>query len=264
MSLFLFFKKQQSIIDDLLRIYKLIILYVFWVGLWLLFTRKIPSWNGPEIVEFIIRGGNSIFYYLFTLVFLTIIASLVRKWTIRGTWLLLFCFIVLINITFPILNMLDPRYMKLVAFWNPLLFLPTIFAAKLMVHYQKIIKTNKMVIFMIGIIYLLISTIEWGSFIHPNHKLILATEFPSYARASPLVGAIMLLSLSFYLKDRPSRPITLLSSVSLGLYCVHPFLLETLDFIRNLHGEPAFFFTISFLSILLTIGLKQILKERLI
>ncbi len=264
MSLVLFFKKDQSVRDDLLRIYKLFFLYLFWVGLWLLDTKKMPNWDAQGVLIFIIRGGNSIFYYLFTLIFLMSVATLIRKWSINVTWFLLLLTVLCINTAFPILNMLDPRNKLLVAFWNPLLFLSIVFAAKLMVHYESTIKLNKAFIIFISILYILISMTEWATLIHPNHKLLLATEFPSYARVSPMIGAVLLLSISYYIKDKPAHLVMLLSSVSLGLYCVHPFLLDKLSFIGKSYGFPLFFLTISILSILITFGLKKILKQRLI
>lgn len=264
MSLFLLFKKQRSSQNDLFKIYKLLILYVFWVGLWLLFTKKVPSWDFFGVSVFIIRGGNSIFYFLFTLVFLTSVASLIRKFSHNATWFFLLLSLLLINISFPIINMLEPRYKNLVAYWNPLLFLSIVFAAKLMVHYESNIRLNKKFILIIFVVYFFISIIEWTTLMHPNHKLILATEFPSYARVSPLIGAVLLLSISFFIKCKPATPVIILSSLSLGLYCVHPFLLVKLGFLKSAYGSSVFFVTVSLVSILLTIGLKRILTERLI
>jgi len=79
-SLFLFFKKKQtSKKEDIARIYKLFVLYVFWMSLWVLIKKPPHPSDISHAVMFMVRGGNSIFYYFFTLIILTAISIFVKK-----------------------------------------------------------------------------------------------------------------------------------------------------------------------------------------
>lgn len=263
-SLFLFFRKTQTSTKyDVQRIYELSVLFVFWSGIWILINHTYPERNPADIIIFIVRGGSSIFYFFFSLVFLTVLASFTKNISVRLTWIFL-GFSSFMTILFPVLNIYDPAYKYLVAYWNPLLFVPCVFAAKLIAFHEDRLKFRNKTLVIILILYILISVIEWLTLMHPNHELVLATEMPSYARFSIIVGASLLVITSLQITRKPSRIITIMSSAALGVYCVHPFLLSRFVFVKSAGGTVGYFLVVTVASLSITLILKKLFCVRLI
>lgn len=265
-SLFLFYKKQSTLVKDGRRVYQILILYAFWSAAWVLFRDTRPKSGLSEILVFIISGGESVFWFFFSLAFVTLVAALTRKLSTQLTWIAL-CTSTLMIALFPILNMQDANYRYLVAFWNPLLFVPCVFAAKLFVRYEDAFKSRKYIQPALLVIFIGLCILEWLTLIHPNHELVQAIQIPYYARPSVLVGAFILFISALRVRARPPAVIKFLSSVSLGLYCMHPFLISlTSEIGRRAVGIEAiaYFLCITAASLAATYLFKSILRERLI
>lgn len=265
-SLFLFYKKSGTPSQDRRRIYQLIILYIFWTSLWILFKDTRPRDGIDQVLIFIMRGGKSIFWFFFSLTFTTALAALTRKLPLRLTWMAL-CVSLLAITIFPILNMYEPAYRYLVAFWNPLSFVPYVFAAKLFVYYENTIKSHRRIQLILLVAFVALCSIEWLTLIHPNHRLVQFVEIPIYSRVSVAVGASLLFIASLQIHRQPPKVVKVLSSASLGLYCIHPFLVALTPTIRDeavgLYAI-AYFLLIAAASLATTYLLKQVLQARLI
>lgn len=265
-SLFLFYKKNGTLLKDGRRIYQLVILYVFWTSIWILFKDTRPRDGIYETLIFLMRGGKSIFWFFFSLTFTTALAAVTRKLSPRLTWIAL-CISLFVIALFPILNMADPAYQYLVAFWNPLGFIPYVFAARLFVYYENIAKSHRSIQLILLVTFIALCCIEWLTLIHPNHRLVQFVEMPIYSRVSVAIGASLLFIAALKIQSSPPRFIQLLSASSLGLYCTHPFLVALTSGIKTeVVGLQAitYFLAITAASLALTYILKQVFQARLI
>ncbi len=264
-SLFLLYKKDEALSKSGRRIYHFFILYVFWTSAWILFKDTRPGDGLADIVIYILRGGKSIFWFFFSLVFVTALAAFTKKLSTQLTWIALCASIVMVAL-FPILNMQNPGYRYLVAFWNPLLFIPYVFGAKLFVHYEETLKSAKHIPTLLLIAFVALCSVEWATLVHPNHELVQVVQLPLYARVSVVIGAFALFIAFLQVKGQPPRVIKVLSSASLGMYCVHPFLIELTKAIRNEStglNAVIYFLAIATASLIMTYFLKQIFQARL-
>lgn len=262
-SLFLIFERKSQLSRELTRSYHLFLLYAFWAGLWILYSGSRPTLSITGLLIFLITGGQSIFYFLFSLACLSLIAIAIRKLPIHWSWICLGISLFFQGL-WPILNMHHTHFKYLVAHWNPILFIPCVFVAKLLSDYKPVILEKRGLSLIILFLAIISAMVEWRTLIHPNHAIILATIFPSYARISPILSAACIVMVALAIRKKPNRLILSLSSMSLGLYCVHPFLESSLSKITGDDGVGHFFLLASVLSLVGTLALKQIFKARLI
>ena len=265
-SLFLFYKKDESLLKSGRRIYHLLVLYVFWTGTWILFKDTRPDDGILGIILYIMRGGKSIFWFFLSLTIATVLAALTRKLSTKLAWIALALSTLAVAL-FPLLNIYDPTYRYLVAFWNPLQFIPYVFAAKLFVHYENVLSSGKRIQFMLLMLFVVLCCVEWATLVHPNHQLVQIVQIPLYTRVSVVAGASLFFVAALQIKRPPPSFIKALSSASLGMYCVHPFLISLTLTIRNeVTGIAAiaYFLAIAIASLMLTYGLREVLRQRLV
>lgn len=252
--------------DYIRKIEGLLYLYLFWVGILVISMGLKPSLSIAGITGFIIRGGNSLFYFFFTLIFITIISFFFDKINRYLFYFLFFCSILSLWL-YPILNIVSEKFKYLVAYWNPLLFLPYAFIGKI---FSENIKENqdkdrvsKSTIVLLLLTFVISAVFEWAYLPNENHKLVLSSIMPSYARLSPAIGAVLLLIFAFKINKPAPVFIKILSDASLGVYCVHIFVLRYLNPILPSWPPGKFFATLLF-SLFLTFILRRILSARLI
>lgn len=217
------------------RIEKLIYLYLFWVGVVLLFYgaagyfSNIWPKNFGDAVLFIVSGGYSAFYFFFSLIFLTLLSLYAIRLPVFVLWVLLTATGLFLG-AFPVIVNLCSEYDYLIAFWSPLNFPVYAFAAALVWKYKmngldlsargfNVCIIVSLVVFVLGAI------LEWKYLIGVHSFKYDGSALPSLTRISVVAGAVSLFLLSFRIKHKPNRIIRLLSDYSLGIYCLHPFLI---------------------------------------
>ena len=217
-SLFLFIKKKRSTLaGNLKRLKPVLALYIFWVALWILIRRQTPEPGFIRFILFLVRGGYSVFYFFFTLLCLQLLACLLMNLNPRINWVLLVLSL-LANYIYPRLNMVHPCFRILVAYYNPLSFLPCLFAAQLLVYYEnKIHQYFSLLLVVLGVLFLAATALEWLTLVHPHHLQILIAPFPTNARPSPAIGTVLLFIIALNVKQAVPRPIKIISNFSLGL-----------------------------------------------
>ncbi|MBW1719044.1 MAG: acyltransferase [Deltaproteobacteria bacterium] len=234
-SLFLFFQKiviNRSYFKK--RITRLLLLYLFWVGLWLLlygcltnFSNIFPS-SFKDILISIISGWSSLYYFFFSLILLTCIACAIIRLPDYLLWLLLVICSSLLW-CFPLIVKIYGEYHFLVAYWNPFNFLPYLFIAALFLTYFKkgylkpSSKYFKLLIVCLFFVFITTAIFEWHWIRDINYFKYNAMVIPPYTRISVVVGATLLFCLSFFIKGPSGSGIKFLSNYSLGLYCLHGF-----------------------------------------
>lgn len=243
-SLYLFYEKRNrdSGYFNKKRLPRLLILYGFWVPIAIagkVFLGEIELIKiGSSLTYFIwvvITGGDTLFYFLFSLLFLSFLAD--KKIQIKErlqlkekTWikveyisLILSCILLVILSIAAIIS----QRTFFVAYNNPLNFLPYVFSAYLIWDRGQKTQGNEIgeniraiAAVILGILFFAI--LEWQFLHHP--EIFLTDELPQYARTSLVLASSLITYLFVFLKLKPIPLIKFLSFCSLGIYCIHKFL----------------------------------------
>jgi hypothetical protein len=221
-------------LDFRCRMERLAYMYVFWTGIYVVLCRlefpMVAIWPnmGINFFKFLLSGGSSVFYFLFSLILLTGVCQVSIRLPMIGQKILAVFFLLLLWICPVIVRQYDAWHI-LIAFWNPLNFVVYVFISTLVYHYvgknPDVIHASayrKTVIFLF-ILFVLSAACEWIWFQGINNFVYDGYAFPSYTRISVAVGATFFFLLSFSIERPPGFIIRLLSNYSLGLYCLHVF-----------------------------------------
>lgn len=297
-SLFLFYVKSKrgSFIKLFTkRIYKLIYLYMFWVTSLVLFKvffkegsaeiLKLGSLSVRGWIEFIVSGGSSPFYFLFSLIFVTVaaatlvlvlkrLASFSMKIIISYGLLFICCISIflfsLINSTATNINSSEANSLLVVISnifnwnYNPLNFLPYVCTAAIVAEEfdrgklegnSPVLKLKLWVLFCL---FLMFTLAEW----------LLLENLISYARLSLVFGSWLLLYLALLSTVTVPYLIRFFSEYSLGIYALHLFLTHVflannahfLSILSNL--APGLDIVVEFLLVLsVTVAITFIFKK---
>lgn len=261
------------------RLQRLLILYIFWIGIFLVMTNGQSlasiSLNKPlSILIFMVSGGNSFYYFLFSLIVLTLITYFAMKLSRFVLLILLECSIFAICIILIFVKMSN-SYHWLVVYWNPINFLPCVFIALLVV---KNVNTEffsfknlyfKILILSLIVLFLIASYIELRLLPHRVFYSSIYCLIPVYTRVSVIIGSSILFLLSLTIKKPPHRWIRILSNYSLGLYCIHVFAIMAFDKIFGIFPMSSIDTIVKFtfvfgMSLLIVSFLKYALERKVI
>lgn len=249
-SLFLFYSKSEKVGSEYFltkRLPKLIYLYSFWLGLFLLFdvlfkgdvgVVKGGAWSLQKFLEILVSGGRSPFYFFFSLIFTTALTEvfiiLIRKLnnpnlktTISYGLLFLSCTFVFLLGVIVTINSAGTSQIGLIPLisslgkwhYDPLNFLPYIFTTAITVQelhegkLKKLTSSLKLKLYCLLALFLMFTILEWS----------LLNELVHYARISIVFGSWLLIYLALLSTRQPSTSIKFLSACSLGIYALHPF-----------------------------------------
>lgn len=236
MSLFLFSLKVRSGNAYFLkRTEKLIYLYVFWL-------TAIVLWRGGsgqalqkndlrEFLVFSISGDHSLFYFFFSLIITTCVSFLTRRLPPALFWLLLAVSASLLWLM-PLYRFKTGLHASLVTVWNPANFLVYVFVAGLAARYhaspffQPSSRMFTAVVAFLALLFITSSIFEWQWMVNERNFAGNQCIIPPYTRLSVAAGSSFLFFLSFLVSRPPSALIKFLSDYSLGLYCIHVFIME--------------------------------------
>jgi len=248
-SLFLFYMKSekaglQYFIQK--RLPKLISLYLFWITTKIICDLLIKGESDAinmatasvrGLFEVIVSGGNSPFYFFFSLTFITVLAEILillfknlknPPTKIKVSYFLLFSSCALI-LSFSIISLIsnDPAYKEIVLLptlfnitqwnYNPLNFLPYLFTAIIAIQEYKAGKIQeltpqlKLKLYSLTALFLIFTLLEWT---------VLETLI-HYSRLSLVFGSWLLLYLALLPTHKPAAIVALISNCSLGIYGFH-------------------------------------------
>ena len=257
-SMFLFFSRNNGGTNNRKRIKHLLYLYIFWIALWVLDFQTFPEPSLKEIFLYLVQGAYSPFYFLFSLLLLTIIASFSRSLNKNKTILLTIASMLLV-FSFPIINIIDPQYGDLLKHWNPLQFIPCVFIGKLIADRQKSVEKKDgfpaQTVIALIVLYIMFAVGEWQFLYYGDHALPGYLIMPMYGRLSLMFGAAGLVILGTQIKRPAPKVVKFLSDSSLGIYATHIFILEHIK--SNLPENVILSF---FLTLFISIALTQIIR----
>ena len=232
-SCLLFALKVPTLTDLKNQLIKLFLLLTFWtiiLSIWsngiFAFIKSMPE-DASGFFYFIISANGTIYYFFVCLILSTVITFIAQKFSIRTNSIL---FIVATAFLF-ILPYLTKQMMlfRLSAYWNPLNFLPYPFAAILISRSIKDLHTNYLYLFL-GVLPLFIAGVllgffEWHFYTNSIFFPGQGYAIPAYTRTSIFFISIVILTLATYPKIPNNRVVKFMSKHSLGLYCLHPFVM---------------------------------------
>jgi len=249
-SLFLFyFNSEKSRLKYFLqkRLPKLISLYLFWLTSKIVWDVLITGESGAVrmatrslkgFLEMIVSGGNSPFYFFFSLIFITTLAEIfilvvgrlsnpldkarVYYYSLFGSCVLIFVFSIVGSNTAtdsPVKQVEFLSTLSSLAQWNynPLNFLPYIFTAAIVAQEFKEQNIRKMILqiqsklYFLATSFLAFTLLEW----------YVLEDLIQYSRISLVLGSWLLLYLAILSTRKPASIITFISNCSLGLYAFH-------------------------------------------
>lgn len=249
-SLFLFYLKNEKLGLQYFiqkRLSKLVSLYLFWVFVKVLcdlfinnenWVIKVATSSVRGLLEMIVSGGNSPFYFFFSLLFITILAKifillsskfkgLLGKTQINYFLLFISCILIFSFSIIGLITTNDPSDKQMtflsvfssIAQWNynPLNFLPYIFTAAIVVQELKEGKLRSITpqfrfkLYILAALFLIFTLLEWYGL-----KNLL-----QYSRLSLVFSSWLLLYLALLSTRKPAAIITFISNCSLGLYAFH-------------------------------------------
>lgn len=252
-SLFLFQLKSCRVVFRTFfqnRIAKLIYLYLFWLTSFVLFglffkggsagIAKLRSLSIGKWIEFIVSGGNSPFYFFFSLIFLTSLTALlvlvfkkVENFSARriSYWLLFISCIIIFASSIvdrisssiypnPQITSIVTKIANIVQWnYNPLNFLPYIFTTAIITQefergkFVKMTRLLKFELWILFFLFLIFTLLEWS----------LLDRLMHYSRLSLVFGSWLLLDLALLSTRRVPALVSFISEYSLGLYAFHLF-----------------------------------------
>ena len=245
-SLFLFYRKSEK--DDTYFINKRLPQLLSIYGIWMIigafgsafFTRGkyfLKIFDLTNLPMTLVRGTRDELYFIFSLIFLTTLASLYIKYFHPEEFLMQF-FYFLFSLTIPLACILASyltHEKSFTDFWNPINFIPYIFSASILTQLhqnwftnseQKVIKYAHKMKIAIGCLFSIYGLLSWLEWQFLNIPEIFGYTLPIYSRPSLVFGSSALIMLGFLITSKPPHIIKIISQESLGIYVMHVYFLH--------------------------------------
>ncbi len=226
-SILLFCMKQVTWESTLKRLLKLGYLYIFWVSAWIVHSKPVVKPGVLGLIEFILRGGGWLFYFIAVLILMTLltagIAALKGRWRQVGYAASLATFLATV-----LWVSHDYRWTQGQYYWVPTCFtLLPCFALWLAPRLESLIEDRaarwRLAVGLLacGVVAALV---EWH-FAAPANLIDESRKWvPKHARFSINFDAAMIVVLSLGIRCKPGRIVSFLAKNALGIYCLHGFI----------------------------------------
>lgn len=210
------------------RLQKLAFLYIFWVGAWVYYTRPVIEMNFLSLLEFFLRGGGWLFYFIAVLILMTVqtacIAVISRKWQI-----VVFCVSACVLFATEWYLTADYRWLDHYSYWLPLCFvlIPSfaVWIATQLPRWRDDKRARWRWALLLLVLSVVAGFIEWY-FSAPRELLDEYRRWmPKHARFSIQFAALALVILASGVGRQPGVLMRFLAKNSLGVYCLHGFVI---------------------------------------
>lgn len=229
MSMVLFCVKTPTWARAWNRIVKLSYLYGFWVGAWVIHSGLRPELSIYGILEFFARGGGWVLYTFFVLMFLTPMCCVAERLKKINVWIGPILAILVIVATFAYL-VDDLKWTRKMYYWVPTSFVLAPFIAVWLTPKIHDLRQSSKLRWKIACVFLVLAAIsaavEWQFSAAEQLHLYWRSYLPKHARPSVHLTAVAVIVLSLGVKTRAPKPILFFARNSLGVYCLHPFMLR--------------------------------------
>lgn len=214
-------------------------LYLFWVGTWMYYTKPEFVLDFRILSELFLRGGGWQFYFLAVIILMTCVNALLLS-SKKAVKVLTFTACVGIFLYFEIDTIATRSWAESPNYWNPCCFLLLPCFAVLVNQYKERVLHTHSVTIIIALILLAVAVaiVEWqfaipGEFLPSERRWL-----PRHARLSVHLTALVVVICAMKCKPKPRLIISFLARNSLGVYCLHGFILGgVLTFFQSLMGS---------------------------
>lgn len=200
-------------------------LAAFWISVWAL-TRGVGPVDAGAAPAYVLSGGRSVFYFLVELLQLTAVLELGLRAGLRHrprvTAALVLLGVALPLVRVPLADAL-PGEDVFLAYWSPLNFAVYPFVA-LAILQLGALRVRVVGMAAAAVAYVGLAVVEWGTLTGGAAYGVDGTVVPPYGRPSLVLAAGVITLALVRLRGTTPRPVRLASDLSLGVYCVHPFL----------------------------------------
>lgn len=204
----------------------LLYLYIFWVGLWMYYTKPAFVLDLKILFELFLRGGGWQFYFLAVIILMTCVNALLMNKS-KVIRVITFSASVFIFLYFEIVTISSRSWADTPNYWNPCCFLLLPCFAVLLNRYKEFILNKHCAAIIACLIALTISVaiVEWH-FAIPGELLPSDRRWlPRHARLSVHLTALAVVICAMKFNPKPRRFVSFLARNSLGVYCLHGFIL---------------------------------------
>lgn len=230
-SIFLFALKPVSVDALKKQLIRIFLLLSFWPVVFLLYQKgyhglgAIFSSSPIDFAYKLLRGGNTIFYF-FTSLMVCLVCAYLFLLAEHRIQLGIFTISVVTITALPYVT-ISTGQDNLSAYWNPLNFLPFTFGAVLLAeHKEKVLENRRIILLGSLALCLVFSIAEWNFLIDRVFFGGQGYAMPAYTRTSLLFGVIGVFIVALNPRIRANSVIRFMSTYSLALYCLHPFLMH--------------------------------------
>jgi fucose 4-O-acetylase-like acetyltransferase len=211
------------------RIAKLSYLYGFWVGAWVLYSGLRPEPTIYGVIEFLVRGGGWVLYTFFVLMLLTPLCCIAESLKKLNPWIGPFLASLVVLATFAYL-IDDLKWTRKYYYWVPTCFVLAPFIAVWLTPKIHLLRSSPKSRWTIASIFFLLAVIsaliEWQFAASEEFHLHWRCYLPKHARLSVHFTAVAIILLSLAVKTKAPKLVLFFARNSLGVYCLHPFLLR--------------------------------------
>lgn len=230
-SIYLYASKPVSITAFKKQFARILILLTFWPIAFILYKNgyrgllAIALGSPVDVVYTALRAGHTIYYYFSSLIICLFIAHLFLQLN-RNLQLSVFLISIVLLASLPLFTKMTDFY-PLSAYWSPLNFIPLSFAAALFAQNKNTILENKEIVLLLSVVLsVCFSIYEWKYSVGQISFSGQGYAIPGYTRVSLLFAVIAVFVIALSPRIKANRVIKYMARYSLGLYCLHPFLIS--------------------------------------
>lgn len=233
-SFFLFGQTKRSLTNLWVRVYRLFILYSFWVLAYWFVIRGGPGLsslltsftsNSVNAMVLLFSGAGTVYYFFISLLVITVLGyafhSRSNRVLLAG---LLMCLVAMGAL--PLVTESKGLWLCSV-YWSPLNFVAYMFLGLLFAKNLNTVKRHARLFGGLSVaLFLLTAVLEWQFLRGPIHLKLHSYAVPAYMRPSLLFG-VAAIGIFFLTRElRSNIVVAFMARYSLALFCLHPFFIS--------------------------------------
>lgn len=241
-SVFLYARNPVTIAGLGSRLGRLAVLGTFWPIALIIYgagysgLRQAFPGSLTEGARFVLRAGNSQYYFFPSLMLCLIAAHLFLNLGRRSQVGVFVLSCALLAVLGPLT--LRTRVPLLSAYWNPASFLPVAFAAALVARHEGFVDRYRMRMVVVSVVMAaMLAVLEWRFLVGEVFFGGQSCALPCYARPSLLFSVVALALVALHPAVTSGPVVRFLSAQSLALFCLHPFFMPFSERFRWLGEE---------------------------
>lgn len=221
----------------LARLQKLACLYIFWVGAWVYYTKPHVEMQALSLLEFFLRGGGWLFYFIAVLILMTMQTAFIAGLSRKGQAIAFgICTLIFIGTVWYI--SMDYRWAKGAYYWVPTCFvlIPcfAVWLSRKLPQFASDPKARWRWALLLLAVSFVAALMEWRFAAPPGLMDEARKWLPKHARFSIQFASLAVVILSLGIHRQPGPVVRFLARNSLGIYCLHGFVIG--GFVRAAQG----------------------------